>query len=63
MLFYSFPDNPVARRYEYRKYHNKGLGPSRLGKDRIEKLNEIGFQWRLRPERVPWEERFNVSLL
>jgi hypothetical protein len=62
-LFYSFPDNPVARRYEYRKYHNKGLGPSRLGKDRIEKLNEIGFQWRLRPERVPWEERFNVSLL
>ena len=62
-LFYSFPDNTVARRYEYRKYHNKGLGPSRLGKDRIEKLNEIGFQWRLRPERVPWEERFNVSLL
>lgn len=48
------------QRYEYRKYHNKGLGPSRLGKDRIEKLNEIGFQWRLRPERIPWEERFNA---
>lgn len=48
----------TKRRYEYRKYHNKGLGPSRLGRDRIDKLNEIGFQWRLRPERVPWDQRF-----
>ena len=48
------------RRYEYRKYHSKGLGPSRLGRDRIDKLNEIGFQWRLRPERIPWDDRFKV---
>ena len=51
-----------TRRYEYRKYHVKGLGPSRLGRDRIEKLNAIGFQWRLRPERVPWEDRFHVRV-
>lgn len=48
------------QRYEYRKYHNKGLGPSRLGRDRIDKLNEIKFQWRLRPERIPWEDRFQA---
>jgi len=36
------------------------LGPSRLGRDRIEKLNEIGFQWRLRPERIPWDDRFKA---
>ena len=48
------------QRYEYRKYHNKGLGPSRLGRDRIDKLNEIGFQWRLRPERIPWDDRFKA---
>ncbi|KAL7540742.1 hypothetical protein ACHAXR_010356 [Thalassiosira sp. AJA248-18] len=48
------------QRYEYRKYHNKGLGQSRLGRDRIDKLNEIGFQWRLRPERIPWDERFKA---
>jgi len=46
------------QRYEYRKYHNKGLGPSRLGRDRIERLEAIGFQWRLRPERIPWDDRF-----
>ena len=48
------------QRYEYRKYNNPGLGPSRLGRDRIDKLNEIGFMWRLRPERVPWEDRFQA---
>lgn len=48
------------QRYEYRKYHNKGLGQSRLGRDRIDKLNEIGFQWRLRPERIPWDDRFKA---
>ena len=52
----------ASRRYEYRKYHVKGLGPSRLGRDRIEKLNAIGFQWRLRPERVPWDDRFHVRV-
>ena len=36
------------------------MGPSRLGRDRIDKLNDIGFQWRLRPERVPWEDRFEA---
>eukprot|EP00574_Skeletonema_japonicum_P006645 CAMPEP_0201713680 /NCGR_PEP_ID=MMETSP0593-20130828/430_1 /ASSEMBLY_ACC=CAM_ASM_000672 /TAXON_ID=267983 /ORGANISM="Skeletonema japonicum, Strain CCMP2506" /LENGTH=508 /DNA_ID=CAMNT_0048202857 /DNA_START=84 /DNA_END=1610 /DNA_ORIENTATION=- len=46
------------QRYEYRKFMNKGLGPSRLGRDRIEKLESIGFQWRLRPEIIPWETRF-----
>mmetsp|Transcript_14493 Transcript_14493/g.23723 ORF Transcript_14493/g.23723 Transcript_14493/m.23723 type:complete len:497 (-) Transcript_14493:67-1557(-) len=46
------------QRYEYRKFMNKGLGPSRLGRDRIEKLESIGFQWRLRPEIIPWEARF-----
>lgn len=48
------------QRYEYRKYNNPGLGPSRLGRDRIDKLNEIGFMWRLRPERVPWEDRLQA---
>jgi hypothetical protein len=52
----------TPRRYEYRKFHVKGLGPSRLGRDRIEKLNAIGFQWRLRPERVPWDDRFHVRV-
>ena len=42
---------------------NKGLGPSRLGRDRIEKLESIGFQWRLRPEIIPWETRFEVSVV
>lgn len=41
-------------------YYLKQLGPSQLGRDRIEKLNAIGFQWRLRPERVKWEDRFEV---
>jgi hypothetical protein len=50
------------QRYEYRKFMNKGLGPSRLGRDRIEKLESIGFQWRLRPEIIPWETRFEVSI-
>lgn len=48
------------QRYEYRKYTTKGLGPSRLGRDRIDKLNEIGFLWRLRPEKIPWETRFKA---
>ena len=48
------------QRYEYRKFMNKGLGPSRLGRDRIEKLESINFQWRLRPEIIPWETRFQV---
>lgn len=50
------------QRYEYRKFMNKGLGPSRLGRDRIEKLESIGFQWRLRPEIIPWETRFEVRV-
>jgi len=50
------------QRYEYRKFMNKGLGPSRLGRDRIEKLESIGFQWRLRPEIIPWETRFEVKI-
>ena len=50
----------LFRRYEYRKYNTKGLGQSRLGRDRIDKLNSIGFQWRLRPEKIPWDDRFKV---
>eukprot|EP00956_Cyclotella_meneghiniana_P045586 scaffold375581_cov96-Cyclotella_meneghiniana.AAC.1 len=46
------------QRYEYRRYHNKGLGQSRISRDRIQKLESIGFQWRLKPEKVSWEERF-----
>ena len=48
------------QRYEYKKYNNPDLGPSRLSRDRIEKLNECGFQWRLRPDRVPWEDRYKA---
>mmetsp|Transcript_16600 Transcript_16600/g.28517 ORF Transcript_16600/g.28517 Transcript_16600/m.28517 type:complete len:437 (+) Transcript_16600:563-1873(+) len=48
------------QRYEYRKFHNKGLGQSKLDDSRIAKLNGIGFQWRLRPERPDWNARFEA---
>jgi hypothetical protein len=51
------------QRYEYRRYHNKGLGQSRISRDRIDKLESIGFQWRLKPEKVSWEQRFEVRLI
>ncbi len=39
-----------------------GLGQSRISRDRIERLESIGFQWRLMPEKIKWEERFEVSV-
>lgn len=48
------------QRYEYRRYHNKGLGQSRISRDRIDKLESIGFQWRLKPEKISWDQRFEV---
>ena len=34
------------------------MGQSRISRDRIDKLESIGFQWRLKPEKVSWEKRF-----
>eukprot|EP00804_Cyclotella_cryptica_P001451 CCRYP_003693-RB/>CCRYP_003693-RB protein AED:0.07 eAED:0.07 QI:443/1/1/1/1/1/5/555/509 len=48
------------QRYEYRRYHNKGLGQSRISRDRIDKLESIGFQWRLKPEKITWDQRFEA---
>jgi len=48
------------QRYEYRRYNNKGLGQSRISRDRIDKLESIGFQWRLKPEKISWDQRFEV---
>jgi hypothetical protein len=51
------------QRAEYQKYQTKGRSKSQMTKERIDKLEEIGFQWRLKPEkRVTWSDRFEVSL-
>jgi hypothetical protein len=36
-----------------------------MTKERIDKLESIGFQWRLNPEtpKMKWEDRFEVRLL
>jgi len=47
------------QRYEYTKYNDKEAGTSKLNRHRIQKLEEIGFQWRVRGTvTVKWEERF-----
>ncbi|KAL7469173.1 hypothetical protein ACHAXS_009476 [Conticribra weissflogii] len=48
------------QREEYKKFMNKQS--SQLNKYRIDKLNEVGFQWSLQQWKViPWDERFEVS--
>ena len=47
------------QRYEYNQLNKKKV--SSLTRHRIEKLEMVGFQWRLRPDTIPWEERFEVS--
>ncbi|KAL7460742.1 hypothetical protein ACHAXS_001187 [Conticribra weissflogii] len=50
------------QREEYKKFINKQS--SQLSKKRIDKLNEVGFQWSLQQWTViPWEERFEVGFL
>mmetsp|Transcript_13924 Transcript_13924/g.27898 ORF Transcript_13924/g.27898 Transcript_13924/m.27898 type:complete len:551 (-) Transcript_13924:2-1654(-) len=45
------------QREEYKKFMNKQS--SQLNKYRIDKLNEVGFQWSLQQWKViPWDERF-----
>jgi len=51
------------QRAEYKKYQHKGRAKSQMTKERIDKLESIGFQWRLKPEKVTWEERFEVRFL
>ena len=47
------------QREEYKKFMNKQS--SQLDRNRIDKLNEVGFQWVLQQWTVvPWEERFEV---
>ena len=47
------------QREEYKKFVNKQS--SQLSKYRIDKLNEVGFQWSLQQWTViPWEDRFEV---
>jgi hypothetical protein len=44
------------QRYEYSKFVKKKK--SQITRDRISKLNEIGFSFRLRADTIPWEQRF-----
>jgi hypothetical protein len=47
------------QREEYKKYKNKQS--SQLDRERIDRLNKIGFQWSLQSYSViPWDERFEV---
>ena len=41
----------------------KGRAKSQMTKERIDKLESIGFQWRLKPDkaRMTWNDRFEVS--
>ena len=49
------------QRYEYTKFHKKEAGTSKLNRNRIDKLEEVGFQWKIRASHViNWEERFEV---
>lgn len=49
------------QREEYKKFIGKKS--SQLDRHRIEKLNEIGFQWSMHQwTAIPWEERFEVRL-
>lgn len=34
-----------------------------MTKERIDKLDSIGFQWRLKAEKLTWDDRFEVSVL
>jgi hypothetical protein len=55
----------LGQRAEYHKYQTKGRAKSQMTKERIDKLESIGFQWRLNPEtpKMKWEDRFEVRLL
>lgn len=49
----------AKQREEYRKFGKKES--SQLSRMRIDKLNEIGFQWSIQQRAVvPWDERFEV---
>jgi hypothetical protein len=49
------------QRAEYKKYMSKGRAKSQMTKERIDKLESIGFQWRLKPDKITWDDRFEVS--
>lgn len=44
------------QRYEYSKFRNKKK--AHINRQRIEKLNEVGFQFRLRGDLIPWGVHF-----
>ncbi len=51
------------QRAEYKKYQLRGRTNSQMTKERIDKLDSIGFQWRLKAEKLTWDDRFEVSVL
>jgi hypothetical protein len=49
------------QREEYKKLHNKKATPSQLDKYRIDKLNEINFQWSIQKHDViSWDDRYKA---
>ena len=50
------------QRAEYKKYMEKGRAKSQMTKERIDKLESIGFAWRLKPDKITWDDRYEVSI-
>eukprot|EP00804_Cyclotella_cryptica_P012218 CCRYP_018213-RA/>CCRYP_018213-RA protein AED:0.35 eAED:0.35 QI:114/1/1/1/1/1/4/805/343 len=48
------------QRAEYKKYQLRGRTNSQMTKERIDKLESIGFQWRLKAEKLTWNDRFEA---
>ncbi|KAL7485424.1 hypothetical protein ACHAW6_011015 [Cyclotella cf. meneghiniana] len=48
------------QRAEYKKYQLRGRTNSQMTKERIDKLDSIGFQWRLKAEKLTWDDRFEA---
>lgn len=45
------------QRYEYSKFIKKKK--SQITRERINKLSAVGFSFRLRPDTIPWDQRFD----
>jgi hypothetical protein len=49
------------QRYEYSKFIKKKK--SQITRERISKLNEVGFSFRLRADTIPWDQRYEDLVL